>query len=117
MEFKRVDLDGEAVYLNKGKSIFNGWKVVHPIKNEDGSINWKNLICGGNWWNLVFVLVFVLVFLGFSIEYHNNFKECTKVMEKYNFEQNVTFNISNPYIEDMRLVPNKTIDLNKYLNE
>jgi len=36
--------DEEKVYLKKD---FLGWRVVEPIKNEDGSINWFNLLCGG----------------------------------------------------------------------
>ena len=30
----------EKVYLKKD---FLGWRVVHPIKNEDGSYNWFNV--------------------------------------------------------------------------
>ena len=34
----------EKVYLKKD---FLGWRVVNPIKNEDGTINWFNFILGG----------------------------------------------------------------------
>lgn len=52
---------GEKVYLKKD---FLGWRVVHPIKNEDGTINYFNLICGSKS-NLVFLLLLLLLATGF----------------------------------------------------
>lgn len=66
----------EKVYLKKG---FKGWTVVHPIRNEDGTLNLKNLLIGGSWWNLIIVLVIVAVMLGVLYEYSstiNNLLEC-----------------------------------------
>ena len=34
----------EKVYLKRD---FLGWRLVSPIRNEDGSYNWFNLIIGG----------------------------------------------------------------------
>ena len=48
----------DKVYLRKG---YFGYRVVHPIKNDNGSINWVNLLVGG-WGNLV-----TLIFLAFVI--------------------------------------------------
>lgn len=59
----------EKVYMKK---TFMGWKVVHPIKNEDGSINWFNLITGGSWWNVFFTAVAVGVMSFFFYEYASN---------------------------------------------
>ena len=53
--------DGEKVYLKKD---WLGWRVVHPIKNEDGSINWFNAIFSSKS-NLVFLIVLVILGLGF----------------------------------------------------
>lgn len=84
----KVFLKGENVYLRKGKI---GWRVVHPIKNEDGSTNWFNLLTGGSWWNVFFVAVIVFLICFVIWEYTHNInillscfdnsialRECTK---------------------------------------
>jgi len=60
--------NNEKVYLNKD---ILGWHVVHPIKNEDGTINWKNLIAGGSWAKLILIILFVLIMIGAIFEVHN----------------------------------------------
>ena len=64
---KQIEIDGEKIWLNKSKLF--GWTVIHPDYNEDGSINWKNMITGGSWTRLVIMLVIVGVVLGFLYEY------------------------------------------------
>ena len=54
---------GEEVYLKKD---WFGWRVVHPIKNKDGSFNWFNILCGSKS-NLVFLVILLLVGLGLYI--------------------------------------------------
>lgn len=69
----------EKVYLKKG---FKGWQVVHPIRNEDKSINWKNLLTGGSWWNVIITLIIVLIIVGVLYEYSttvNMFLDCFRV--------------------------------------
>ena len=61
----------EKVFLKKSS---NNYRVVYPIKNEDGSISWMNLITGGGWKNLIVIGVVVLVILGFLFEYSSNVK-------------------------------------------
>ena len=61
-----VEYNNEKIHLKKG---FTGWKVVYPIKNEDGSINWKHLITGGSWFNLLFVIIIVVLILLCVSEY------------------------------------------------
>ena len=62
---------GEKVYLKKdGKN----YRVVHPIKNDDGSINWFNLFTGGSLKNLIVVGVIVLILIGLLFEYSSNVK-------------------------------------------
>lgn len=58
-------INGDRVFLIKLK---DGYKVIHPIK-IDGKIYWKNLIAGGNWWNLVKIGFIVIVVLGCVWEY------------------------------------------------
>ena len=55
------------VYLKK--DIF-GYRVIHPIKNDDGSINWPNLLFGG--WKNLFLLLFILGIIGFLLWSNNH---------------------------------------------
>lgn len=68
-KIEKIQLKGESIYLKKG---FMGWNVVAPYKNEDGSINWFNLLTGGSWWRLVFAIILVMVIVGAIIEYTSN---------------------------------------------
>lgn len=45
------------------KKTKKGYKVVYPIKNKDGSINWKNLLLGDTnlFWAGVILIIFILV--------------------------------------------------------
>lgn len=56
----------DKVYLKKGIA---GWKVVYPIRNEDGKINWKHLLVGGSYWNLFILILIVGIILGVLYEY------------------------------------------------
>lgn len=114
VEIKKVEVDGEVVHLSKtNKYLFARWHVIYPIKNDDGSINWKHLITGGTWGNLIFALLFVLVFLGAAWEYNSNLKECTQAMEKLNFIESINNTISiNPLLNKLRLNPNITLEVN-----
>ena len=67
IEAKDIPLE-EKVYLKKSKSF--GWSIVHPIKNEDGTINWLNLLVGGSWFNLFVVGIIVIIILG-SVYYYS----------------------------------------------
>lgn len=80
---KKIEVDGETIYLNKSK-YFN-WGVVHPLKNEDGSWNWFNLITGGSWWRLIFILVFMAIMFGAVMEYRANMEICQKAVNIVNY--------------------------------
>ena len=58
-ESKEVLVNGELVYLKKD---ILGWHVTHPVK-IDGKINYKNLIAGGSWLKLIFIIIFVILAL------------------------------------------------------
>jgi len=49
--------EGERVYLKKDSL---GYRVVNPIKNEDGSTNWVNLFFGSKRM-LIFLVVSILI--------------------------------------------------------
>jgi len=57
----------EKVYLKKSKAF--GWSVVHPYRNEDGTINWFNFLIGGSWWNLLIVGIVMFLILGCVYQY------------------------------------------------
>ena len=65
---RTIELDGEKIHLRKSTLFKMGWNVVHPVKNDDGSINWFNALCG-NYKGLVNLIVIALIvsaaFLGF----------------------------------------------------
>lgn len=67
----------EKVYLRKG---YDGWRVVYPIKNEDGSFNWFNFITGGSWYKLVYLGILVLIILGVFYEYSSNLAFCKDLL-------------------------------------
>jgi len=65
-QVKRIEVDGEEVFIQKD---FLGWHFVHPTKNTDGTINWKNLIAGGSWIRLLAIGGFVFLVLMATREY------------------------------------------------
>lgn len=64
---EKVLVEGEEIYLKK--SSWFGWTVTYPIRNSDGTINWKHLIAGRTWKNLLVPLAFVIIMLGVIHEY------------------------------------------------
>lgn len=62
---REITLDNDKIFLKKS---FTGWKVVYPIK-ENGKLNWKHLITGGSWWNLVGIAFLVGIILVGVSEY------------------------------------------------
>jgi hypothetical protein len=72
----RIALNGEDIALQRD---FMGFRVVHPIRNQDGSINWYNLLTGGHWIRLVTVIFIIIIILGAINEYWGHYtmlKEC-----------------------------------------
>jgi len=58
MGIVKAIVDNKEVSMRKGMF---GWRVVHPIKNSDGKINWINLLVGG--WGNFLILIFILFIL------------------------------------------------------
>src|SRR3990167_3151840 len=89
---KAEDLpEKEVVYLKKSR-IFNEWAVVRPHKNEDGSINWFNLIIGG-WGNLAVVLLIVLMLAMFYMAYGEVSTQLETCVSNYNSLQIIPDNM------------------------
>jgi len=78
---EKIQIGKERIYLKKSAI---GWGIVYPIKNEDGSINWFNLLTGGSWWNLGIVLFIVIIILGCVYEYSNTVRIANKCLEQLN---------------------------------
>lgn len=92
---KELEIEGEKVYLNKG---FFGWRVVYPWKKEynSGKINWKHLIAGRSWFNLVIVIGFVLLILGAIREYYTIVKISSACLRALPDSINLNIFIDNP---------------------
>jgi len=69
MKIHKINIDNKDVYVSQRD---NSFKVVKPIKNDDGTINWFNLLTGGSWWNLIIVGIIVMIVLGLLQEYSSN---------------------------------------------
>ena len=92
---KRIEIEGEKIYLNKSK--WFGWKVVKPIRNEDGSINWKNLLIGGSWFNLIFVILIIAIVLGCVYEYSIALKTANECLANNRLVQEGINQVSNNF--------------------
>jgi hypothetical protein len=70
--------NGERIFLKKGKK---GYRIIKPYK-IDGKINWKNLIAGGDWLNLLWIAIGVTLILGCIWEYSNAVKIANECLAK-----------------------------------
>ena len=65
---KTIKVDDEEVILKKDK-LFKEWRVVYPIRNDDGKINLFRLFFGSKS-NLAFLVILIIIgcllFLGIS---------------------------------------------------
>ena len=51
------------------KSKFFRYRLVYPIKDENGKINWFNLLTGGSWGNLIMVIIICSFLVGLVLAY------------------------------------------------
>ena len=79
-KIKEIEIDGERIFISKSNL---GYKVCYPIKKNINipfynkeekkfnwdNINWKNLITGGSWTNVIMIIIFVSIILGAIKEY------------------------------------------------
>ena len=76
-KINKTFVDGEIINLKKGTF---GYRVVHPIKNEDGTTNWINLLIGG-WGNLAILIFIMLVILSFMYGVKEMMAGCNDMAE------------------------------------
>ena len=75
---RTIEIDGEKVYLQKsqyGTKLLDYWRVVEPIKNEDGSWNWMSLLFGGVR-NILPIIVATIFFLLLGLGIQEVFSGC-----------------------------------------
>ena len=107
IKLHKIRLDSHDVFISqRGRT--DNFKVVKPYINEDGSINWFNLLTGGSWWNLVITAVIVIVVLGVLYEYSLNIQtllDCFQVpgklqacVDRFGYGQIGPGPLINPYI-------------------
>jgi len=70
----------DNVFLKKD---FLGWRIVNPIKNEDGSWNWVNLLFGG-WRNLI-NLIILLIVISISVYFYKH--DISQIQQACNLSQ------------------------------
>ena len=101
---KGVEKIREGLYI---KTDFTGTRIVYPVKNDDGSMNWFSFLTGGSWYNLAKTIIIILLILGLSLSYYRDMKACMVMMAdpcKYcqedfmkkitSLDENLTFNFS-----------------------
>jgi len=71
---------GEVVELKKGT--LGGWRVVHPIRNKDGTWNLFNLLTGGSLANLIISGVLILLITLFLSDYASAIKIASECLEE-----------------------------------
>ena len=78
----KIEIEGETIHLNKSK--WFGWGVIFPLKNEDGTNNWHNILTGGSILKLTLVILLILLIFGAAMEYQSNMKTCNKAVSIVN---------------------------------
>ena len=66
----------EGLYIKKS---LGEYRVVYPIKNDDGTFNWKNFLIGGSWFNLIKTTLIILALIALTLSYNHDVKECSSV--------------------------------------
>jgi hypothetical protein len=108
-KMKDVEKIREGLYIKKS---FDGYRVIHPIKREDGTINWFNLFTGGSYWNWVKLAIILIIIYFMTWSYLRDIRVCRELTETiredpYAFCMNVTSQVltSNWDVQ----IPNITI--------
>lgn len=77
--------EGEIIEVKRTKILGKdlGFRVVHPIKNIDGSLNWVNLLTGGGWGNLIKMILIIAIILFICWAYKHDVKTLTECCQKF----------------------------------
>lgn len=66
----------EGLYIKKS---LGEYRIVYPIKNDDGTFNWKNFLIGGSWFNLIKTTLIILALIALTLSYNHDVKECSTI--------------------------------------
>ena len=72
----------DTIYIDTGVNVVRdklfGYRIVHPIKNKDGTLNWKNLLIGGSWGNLLMVVALVALMVYLVWQYNQDISQAVE---------------------------------------
>lgn len=85
-----IELEGKIHHIKVG-GLFHKAREVYPIKNEDGSINWKNLLIGSGQ-QLLTLLIYLGIAAAIYFGMHQLTQQCEYIM---NHPCEVCYNITN----------------------
>lgn len=81
------------------KSMFFRYRIVYPLKNKDGSINWFNLWTGGSWGNIIMIIA-VVAFLCLLVVLYRH--DVMQIIDYYNKTCNPLATLQFP-VEDVAI--------------
>lgn len=111
---KNVEKIRDDLYVRKGKL---GYMVVYPPKNEDGTVNWRNIIVGDaysliNW--IIFAMVIFLIYYGGVVQLNDKYEDYIDLIidDACDICMQQKLNPENPYVPNFTIdVPPFTIDV------
>ena len=66
---------------NLKKGATGKWRIVYPLKDEDGNIHWKNVFLGGTWLNFFTMIIIVSLLMFLSWSYSHDVEACKLMIE------------------------------------
>jgi len=75
---ENVEKIREGLYIKHSK--FFGSRVIYPIKNDDGSINWFNILTGGSYGKLLILLIILFLIFFMTYSYMRDVKLCREIL-------------------------------------
>ena len=84
-EMKQPEKIRENLYILGDEK--KGYRIVHPFKKDlnkpysKDNLNWKNIILGGGWENVIKIVIIIALVLFAGWSYQNDTAECTELLE------------------------------------
>ena len=78
---EKIKID-EGVYLKRDDLFGKNYRLIYPLKNEDGTYNKMNLYTGGSYWNLIKVIILVILMISLPFIYKHDMSSCVEINEK-----------------------------------
>jgi len=99
---KGVEKIRDGLYVKKS---FDGYRIIYPFTNDDGTKNWFNILTGGNYWKLVKLLLIMLLIAGVTWSYMRDTRTCRELLG--NAEE--WCNNFTTYLEEQQVWANPTL--------